>query len=160
MYLDTSERGEMKALVGGLYVRWFIQKLEEISGAHIFRISVAFVLCLCGVFTAFFFLPRGSVAGSWVGFSIPVIMTVIIWISDRHRKRKMKEEMDPYPPESWENEIEQLEVTSQERQLFLKFLDVLQGESKEELWAVLDEIQQSPALSRLSFVREVNEWVK
>ena len=155
MYLDTSERGNMKIVVGGLYTRWYIRKLDEISGTHIIRITVAVLLYLCGVFFVTILLPQGSAYKTLIVFSALALTVLVIWISDRFRKKRIKKEMDPYPPESWDHEIEELEVTSQERELFLQLLDALRGESKEEFQAVLDEVLQSPALSRLCFVREL-----
>ncbi|MCE9643522.1 MAG: hypothetical protein K8Q97_04415 [Candidatus Andersenbacteria bacterium] len=155
MYLDTSERGEMKALVGGFYVRWYIRRLDEISGAHMFRVTIAALLYVCVVF-AVAFLSQVSAYKTLIVFVALALMILIVNVSDRYRKKRTEEEIDSYPPESWDHEIEQLEVTSQERELFLRLLEALRGESKEEFRDALDQALQSPALSKLRFIRELD----
>ena len=155
MYLDTSERGEMKALVGGFYVRWYIRRLDEISGAHMFRITVAALLYVCVVFAAAF-LPQVSAYKTLIVFAALAVMILIVNVSDRYRKKRTEQEIDSYPPESWDHEIEQLEVTSQERVLFMSLLEAVRGKSKEEFRYKLDQVLQSPALSKLRFIRELD----
>jgi hypothetical protein len=72
----------------------------------------------------------------------------------------MKQKMDTNTYEIWYEEIEQLEVNGEERELFLRLLATLREGAKEEARSLLDEAMLLHSLSRLTLLRELHAHLK
>lgn len=158
MYLDTHERDEMQRLVLSFHIRWFFYIMERIGAAQGLRLFLLTIFYLIGLATILWVLPEEK--PSWLIWVLCGAFIGLGQLSLQWYRRTVKKRIDANPPEKWFQEIEQLDVDSEERQLLLQLFTAMRSGTKEEIVGFLAEALQSPKFSRLTFLRELDMYLR
>jgi hypothetical protein len=158
MYFDTYERDDVQKQVMDFYVQRSIYKMKRVSDAQRVRLLLLIIFHLISVATIVLFQPENT--PGWL-LLIPLAAFIALnLLSFIWYQKTMGKIADEGSLEEWLREIEDLEVDSEERQLFLQLLDMMQTGTKAEIQALIRKALQSPKLSRLAFLRELHTIFK
>lgn len=157
MYLDTHEREEIEKTVMLFHMRWFFPTLEKISNAHAWRQVIILTLYLGVLAAIIWILPPGR---PWLVVGIPLIIFIaLVRLSFHWYRKELREKIPDNSFEKWCQEIKEIEVNQDERQLFLDLIRGCWG-TEAELRDLVEEVSQSPTLSQLIFVCELRTALK
>lgn len=157
MYLDTHERDRVRCVVWSLHARWFLRALERIGARHGLRLLLLTILYVSGLALLAWLHPAE-------GLGVPILalcatFIALLQLSTFRYRKNVREQIERNTPERWFQELEQAEVGSDDRQLFLRLLDASQEGSAEDLRDLLAEATRSSVLSRLMVLRELRPWM-
>lgn len=151
MYLDTHEKEQVGSALMSFNWIWTVQRIEYIKHAELsyLVLSLTFLMLIAGVMALG--IQRALVAlgvyGVLLAFALPIHLKM------KRNLRRLREGS----LEKWINEVEQIEVRSDERQNFLRLIEMMKTGTKEEVLDALSVVMQSSSLACLSFVRELSE---
>jgi nitrate reductase NapAB chaperone NapD len=157
MYLDTHERDETEKAM----MRYYLNQLFYVSNTslvtHAWRLigmSMMYLIILTIVIFKFPHQPW------WVYFGLWAIFALAIQAVGKLTKKKLQEVPDTKDIKRRLKEVSDIEVDTNERQLFMRLVAVLVGESHEDLREVIQEVTKSQTLSQLTFIRELDTGLK
>lgn len=150
MYLDSNDRNVIKIALD----RYYFDRYVYISDrAHEVNARILFLVTL--VYLGILIVVTKLTSHSWVILLIGILFVFVIrtithWTIRKGEKVPYREEI-----ESRLKEIEELDASVDDRELFLRLIAVLITSNREKLQEVLEEVSHMPRLSDLMFVREL-----
>ena len=151
MYLDTHERGEMRAVVLGFHIHWFLCTMEHISRTYVRTAFLLFVFYVAALAVAGLML---NVHG-WIIWVFAGMFIGLLFVFYRRHRKRVQDIVENNTPDIWLQEIEQLDTDGEERELFLQILSAMRTGTKDEVLRAVEEASRSPQLFQLAFIREL-----
>lgn len=153
MYLDTHELEEWKMAAMGYYFARMRYVMHRFHAIFAVTAIVSLLTFFAGLAFVLWILPPDK---PWWAIWIPsIVMGIILLIGQRWARNQWNRVATKEELEARFQEIEHVEAGSEDRQLFLRLVAAMRGGTRQEVESLTEEAMRSPALSKLTFIHDL-----